>query len=285
MEKTKIAMHLEEESKPIKKMCEKLMDAVNYELDKGVENIDTKELGEAIDMIKDLYEAKKEMYEACYYKQIMEAMEEHDFEDEEEIMDEGRRGYRGQPRSESGRFMSRGDGRRSNRGRGGRRGYEEPMYYTMTPEMYREHEPEYWRDMDREDMGRMYYSGSGSSGGSSSGGRSGESSSGGQGGMSGGQSSGGSQGGSGGSQGGGSRGYSEGGSQSSRDSREGRSGQMRRGYMEAKEQGKDKQEKMKELENYMKELSSDVTEMIGDASPEEKSMLKQKMQVLMQKIQ
>ena len=125
-EETKIGMKLEEEAKPIKKMCEKLMDAVNHELDKGIENIDTKELGEAIDMIKDLYEAKKEMYEACYYKQIMEAMEEHDFEDEEEIMDEGRRGYRGQPRSQSGRFMSRGDGRRSNRGRGGRRGYESP---------------------------------------------------------------------------------------------------------------------------------------------------------------
>ena len=37
-----------------------------------------------------------------------------------------------------------------------------------------------------------------------------------------------------------------------------------RGYMEAKEMGKDKGEKMKELENYMKELSSDVTEMIGE---------------------
>ena len=275
MEKTKIAMHLEEESKPIKKMCEKLMDAVNYELDKGVENIDTKELGEAIDMIKDLYEAKKEMYEACYYKQIMEAMEEHDFEDEEEIMDEGRRGYRGQPRSESGRFMSRGDGRRSNRGRGGRRGYEEPMYYTMTPEMYREHEPEYWRDMDREDMGRMYYSGSGSSGGSSSGGRSGGSSSGGQGGMSGGSMS---------SQGG-SRGYSESGSQNSRDSREGRSGQMRKGYMEAKETGKDKGEKMKSLEEYTKGLAEDVAEMVSDMSPEEKNLLRTKLQTLAQKVQ
>lgn len=48
---------------------------------------------------------------------------------------------------------------------------------------------------------------------------------------------------------------------------------------------KDKGEKMKELENYMKELSTDVTEMISDASPEEKSMLKSKMQTLLQKIQ
>ena len=42
---------------------------------------------------------------------------------------------------------------------------------------------------------------------------------------------------------------------------------------------------MRELEDYLKELSTDVTEMIEGASPEEKSMLKNKMQVLMQKIQ
>ena len=59
----------------------------------------------------------------------------------------------------------------------------------------------------------------------------------------------------------------------------------RRGYEEKKTMGADKQEKMKSLEEYMKELSTDVTEMISDASPEEKTMLKQKMQVLMSKIQ
>ena len=64
---------------------------------------------------------------------------------------------------------------------------------------------------------------------------------------------------------------------------EGRSGMSRRTYMESKEMHKDKGEKMKNLEEYMKELSADVTEMIHDASPEEKSMLKQKMQALMQK--
>lgn len=269
-QETKIAIKLEEEAKPIKKMCEKLMDSINYELDKGIENVDTKELGEAIDMVKDLYEAKKEMYEACYYKQIMEAMEESEYGkeyDEYGPMDSERRGYRGQPRSQSGRFMSRGDGRRNNRGR---RGYDE-MDYIMPIEW---DDMEQMRDMDR-NYGKMYYSGGssmGSSGGQSSGGSS----------MSGGSSS-----------SGGSRGYSdgrqsEGGNYSSReqrDSREGRSGQSRRGYMEAKEQNKDKGEKMKELENYMKELSSDVTEMIGDASPEEKTMLKNKMQMLMQKIQ
>lgn len=256
-EETKIGMKLEMELEPIKKMCETLEDAAKHELSKGIENVDAKELGEVVDMIKDLYEAKEKIVKACYYKGVLEAMEEHDFEDEDEIEDEGRRGYRGQPRSKtSGRFMSRRDGRRSN----GRRGYENMMMYD---DMDYE-EMERMRDMDRMSYGRMGYSGSGSSGGSSSSGMSG-----------------GSMGSQSGSSSSGSRGYSDGG----RDSREGRSGQMRRGYMEAKEQGKDKQTKMRELEEYIKELSTDVTEMIGDASPEEKSMLKNKMQVLMQKIQ
>ena len=131
----------------------------------------------------------------------------------------------------------------------GRRGYEAPMM--MWDEDW--DEMERMRDMDRP-IGRMGYSGSGSMGGSQ------------------GQSSGsmGSQ--------GGSRGYSE-----------SRYDRAKRSYTETKEMHKDnssesKQMKMKELENYMKELSTDVTEMIMDASPEEKSMLKNKMQVLMQKI-
>lgn len=251
MSETKIAMKLEEESKPIKKMCEKLMDSVNHELDKGVENVDAKELGEVIDMIKDLYEAKKEMYEACYYKQIMEAMEEYDFEDEEEIMDEGRRGYRGQPRSQSGRFMSRGDGRRSNRGRSGRRGYDEMMMYM----------PEYYRDMDM-DEGRMYYTSANASQGS-------------QGGSSG-QSSGGS---SMGSSSGNSMGYNDG---MMRDSREGRNGQSRRGYVETKEMHKgnteeDKMAKKRELDKWMNDIGSDVKELVHDMTPEEKTMAKTKL--------
>lgn len=236
-EETKIGIKLEEETKPIKKMCEKLMDSVNHELDKGIENVDTKELGEAIDMIKDLYEAKKEMYEACYYKQIMEAMEEHDFEDEEEIMDEGRRGYRGQRRDSRGRYMSR-------------RGYESPM---MHDEM---------REMDYMD-GRMYYGGS-TGGGSGS-----------------------SMGGSSSSMGSGNRGYSEGGQMSSRmqrDGREGRSGEARRGYIESKETGKEKSEKMRELETYMKSMAEDLTEAIEGATPEERALAKNKLSALVQKM-
>lgn len=251
MEKTKIAMHLEEESKPIKKMCEKLMDSINHELDKGIENVDTKELGEAIDMIKDLYEAKKEMYEACYYKQVMEAMEEHDFENEEEIMEEGRKGYRGRSRDSMGRFTSRGRGRR---------GYEMPMM------MYDEDwdEMERMRDMDR-NSGRMGYSSGGSSMGglSSSGMNSGSTSS-----------------------SGGNRGYSDGG----RENSESRYDRARRGYEESKAMHKsgsaeDKKKNMESLEHYMKELSEEMAELIESMDANEKTMVRSKLQTLAQKVQ
>ena len=70
-----------------------------------------------------------------------------------------------------------------------------------------------------------------------------------------------------------------------RDSREGRSPIVRKNHMESKELHHDKATQMKELEDYMKELSADITEMIADASPEEKIVLKQKMSMLMDKIQ
>lgn len=216
-------------------IIEKLAEITKVELDKGIENVDTKEMGEVADIIKDLAEAE-------YYAKISKAMDEAEYGEDYDYMgaydEHERKGYRGQRRDSRGRYMSR-------------RGYES----RMMPEMDYE-EMERNRDFDRS-SGKMYYS-SGNMGGSSSSGMSSGSM---------------------GSQGG-SRGYSE----SGRDSREGRSGQSRRGYMEAKEKGADKQQKMKELEDYMKELSSDVTEMISDASPEEKAMLKNKMSVLMQKI-
>lgn len=213
----------------------------------GIDNIqgeDLKEFGEWVDIIKDI---------ACYDKdmRIIKAMDEA--EDGGEAMKyiemyedypEMRKGYRGQPRDSRGRYMSRG-----------RRGYED--WDSM----------QYMRDIDRDSMERMYYSGSMGGGGSN-----------GSSGMSGGMS--------GGNSGSGQRGYSE----SERDSREGRSGSARRGYMETKELHKmntpeAKQHKMKELEHYMSELSGDITEMISDASPEEKNLLKAKLQTLTTKIQ
>lgn len=157
---TRIGLKLEEETKAIKKMCEQLSDSIKAEFDKGIDQIDTEEMKEAIDMMKDLYESKKLMIEACYYKQIMEAMEESEYGEDYDW--EGRMGYRGQPRDSMGRYTSR-------RGRRGRRGYDDMMPEEMNY-------PEYDRDMDMQ-SGRMYYSdgrggssGQGSSRGISSGG-------------------------------------------------------------------------------------------------------------------
>ena len=231
-------------------MIETLTECVKHEFDKGVENIDTKEMGEVIDMIKDLAEAE-------YYRKISIAMDESEYGEDYDYMgayDHERKGYRGQPRDSRGRYMS-------NRGR---RGYEAPMM--MWDEDW--DEMERMRDMDRISYGRMGYSSVGSSmGGSSSSGMSSGSSS-----MGGGQSN------SSMSSSSGNRGYSE-----------SRYDRARRGYEETKSMHKDnssesKQMKMKSLEDYMKSLAEDVTEMVNDMSQEEKTLMKQKMSVLMQKI-
>ena len=127
----------------------------------------------------------------------------------------------------SGRFAPKGKGSYMPR-----RGYEEPPYYHMTPEMYREHEPKYYRDMDKESRNVMYYT-----------------------------------------------------EPVRMDSRY---ENAKRGYEESKAMHngntpEDKQAKMKDLEAYMKEISEDVTKLISDATPEEKSIVKTKMQTLMQK--
>lgn len=56
----------------LKEMKERLVDAAKMELDKGIDNVNTEELGEVVDMIKDLSEA-------CYYCSIVEAMEEESY--------------------------------------------------------------------------------------------------------------------------------------------------------------------------------------------------------------
>ena len=62
----------------LKHMKENLFNRIDAEIARGLENIDTKELGEAIDMVKDLSEA-------MYYCSIVEAMEER--EEESKIME------------------------------------------------------------------------------------------------------------------------------------------------------------------------------------------------------
>lgn len=233
--------------KNIRCIEEKLAEAIRCEFDKGIENVNTAEMGKATDMLKDAAEAE-------YYARIAKAMEKADNEDEEADKhmlkqlkeqygeDDGRRYYDNYRYMRTGRFAPKGRGTYMPR-----RGYETPIEYHMTPEMYREHDPEYYRDVDR-NIGRMYYTETGMSGNTGNSSRTGM-----------------------------------------RDGREGRSGMSRRSYMQTKEMHPDnsqesKQAKMKELEKYMGELSGDITEMIAGASNEEKTMLKAKLQTLMQKI-
>lgn len=197
--------------------------------------------------MKEVAEAIKELCEAEYYARISKAMEkaEEDDEKENEYFLRMLKDEYGEEEGEKRYY--RGQFRNSRTGRymrRGRRGYEEYMP---------DYTMEYLRDMDRDAMGKMYYVGSGMEGGYTR--------SSGKGGM----------------------------SYSGNDGREGRSGNARRGYMETKEMhsgntAQDKQIKMQELEKYMHELTGDVMEMINDASPEERNLLKSKMQTLMTKI-
>lgn len=234
----------------LKQMKEMLIGVVQGQLT-HLDSVDAKELGEAVDMIKDIAETE-------YYCAIVKSMEESEKSGKKETM------YYPVMMYQKGNTTDGRDASRGGQGSGGRRNYEE---YAM---MY----PMYYRDMDRME-GRMYYGG-GSSGGSGSGG-----SSGGQGGNSGGSGSSSSSGGS------SSRNYSEREmpfGEMMRDSREGRSPMSRKNYMESKQMHKDKASQMQELEKYMQELSSDITEMIADASPEEKQLLSNRIATLSTKI-
>lgn len=132
-------------------MIEKLSEVAKCELDKGIENVDTKEMGEVAEIIKELSEAE-------YYAKISKAMDEAEYGEDYDYMgaydEHERKGYRGQKRDSRGRYMSR-------------RGYESRMMPDMDYD-----EMERMRDMDRMSYGRMGYSGNGSSGGSSMGGSS-----------------------------------------------------------------------------------------------------------------
>ena len=139
--------------KHIHETLERLSEIACAEVSKSVECIDTCELGAVIDMVKDLSKAE---YYSIISKEMKKAEEEDEAEEkhmlkslkEEYGEDEGKR-YYDMWRYKSGRFAPKG--------RGTRRGYDEPPYYHMNPDMYREHDPEYYRDMDREN-GRLYFS-------------------------------------------------------------------------------------------------------------------------------
>lgn len=128
-------------------MQECLTEKAVSEFEKGIENVDTSEMGEVVDMIKDLAEAE-------YHSIISKAMKKADEEGEEydkellrslkaEYGEENGRRFYDHYRYANGRFAPKGKGTY-------RRGYEEPPYMHMYPET------EHMRDMDR-DYGKMYY--------------------------------------------------------------------------------------------------------------------------------
>lgn len=64
-----------EKLKDISEMKHTLVEAAKAQLAQGVESVDTEEMGEVIDMIKDLAHAEKSCMEAAYYELVCEAMQ------------------------------------------------------------------------------------------------------------------------------------------------------------------------------------------------------------------
>lgn len=152
----------------------------------NLHNVNAKELGEVVDMVKDLEEA-------MYYCTIVKSMEES----------------------------------------------EEKKNVNNNTYYYTDHRPEpYYRDMDKYDSGRMYYTPT----------------------------------------------SGENGNTIKRDNKEGNSPQARRMYMESKEKHHDNTSTIKDLEKYTHELTNDILEMVEKATPDEKQMLKNKLNTLAQKI-
>lgn len=211
------------------KFAKQIMECVKTKVEAmGIDNIE----GQHLEELEKWTEIAKNI--VCYDKDynIVEAMKEAENEDNIRAIEmyedyPERRYYDNYRYKTSGRFAPKGKGSYMPR-----RGYDEPPYYHMNPDMYREHTPEYYRDMDRKD-GKMYYT--------------------------------------------------------EPITMESRYDKAKRGYEESKMTHKDntpesKQAKMKDLEMYLKELSEDVTQLLADATPEERSMVKNKMQVLTQKL-
>lgn len=215
-------------------MIEKLSECAKSEFEKGIENVNTDEMGKVTDMLKDLAEA-------MYYRTLTNIMEESGVEDALGMLD--RRFYDDYRYKTTGRYAPKGKGSYV-----GRRGYEEPPYmHMMNMEDLQDwdsmSERERMRDLDRASRGRMYYTETEPM-------------------------------------------HKDGGM---RDSREGKAGMMRKGYMETKEMHKgttpqDKEANMHSLESYLKELSEDLTELLPYMIPEERQMAKTKITTLAAKM-
>lgn len=129
----------------IEKVCsmeKQLVCCADAELAKGVDSVDTAEMGQVTDMIKDLAEAIKCFSEAKYYCAVTEAMEDYDEQSE-------RMGYNPSRSPRTGRFTS---GRRSSGTRTRNQSGSMKMGFTDTDEYW--DDPRY-RDMDDGSMSRI----------------------------------------------------------------------------------------------------------------------------------
>lgn len=265
-------MHIER----IHKMIEKLTECALCEIEKGIECVNTEEMGEVIDMIKDLSEAE---YKSLISKEMKKYKEEEEAEekymlrmlkeehgDEYKRMrdeygeDEGeRRFYDNYRYKRTGEFAPKGRGSYMPRSssRRGRRGYVEPPYLHM-PYDYRYDMDDYdyadaerMRDMDRTSHNKMYFAEP-------------------------------------------MRNRDmDGGYPGRRDGEtipESRYDKARRGYEEVKSAHKgntpeDKQLTMREMEKVLGVVFDEIDEMLEDASPEMKNMVKTRGLSRFQKIQ
>lgn len=100
-------MHeLEEKLKDVKEMKERLLSLCKMELAKNVEEVCTEELGQVIDMVKDLAEVEEKCAKSKYYMTVTEAMEAAE---EDPRYGDMRAGY-DHYRYKSGRYAPKGRG-------------------------------------------------------------------------------------------------------------------------------------------------------------------------------
>lgn len=254
----------------------------------GAGNVNLEDASKIVDMVKDLAcaekdaliakemrkEAKEDEAEEKYFLKMLkdEYKDEYKRMKEEYGDDEGERRFYDNYRYANGRFAPKGRGSYEPRRSGRRRGYEEPPYYHVMPDMYDDYNAEQMRDLDRKSMNRMYYTpmaGSGNTGntdgktysdGVNEGTRRGY-----------------------------SEGYEKGMSDGRRSSENSRYEKAKRGYEETKEMHKgntpeDKQMTMKEAEKFVNVILDELEDALEDASPEVKNMVKSKTVGKMQKM-
>lgn len=131
-------MHEEMKSKmrEIADTKERLMTELHAKVASGLKSCDVKEAGEVVDMIKDLADAEKNCWEACYYETVVKAMEEKTEDwDEGEMM-----GYNPNRSSRTGRYTSRAS-------RSGRMGYRPMVDQDPYIQEYIDHPDDFRRRM------------------------------------------------------------------------------------------------------------------------------------------